>query len=187
MADIVLLISETYLKEGTILNENADIKVIKPNIKLAQDMYIHTTLGTDLYNQILSQVDANTLTVANTTLLVDWIKPCLKHFVLYHLGRDLLYKWMNKGIVTKSSDNSSPVDADVLNSIRTEYQDIAQWYRENLIKFLCAHESDYPSYTTNNTSDKLYPRKSGYSSPIYLKPNANRYCEGLPPDEQCNC
>ena len=186
MANIVLLISETYLKQGTVLNENADIKVIEPNIKLAQDLYIHTTLGTDLYNEINGQVSSGTLTAANSTLLTDWIKPCLKHYVLYELGRDLLYKWMNKGIVTKSSDNSQPVDYTVLNKIRAEYKDIAEWYRENMIKYICVHESDYPAYSTNDTSDKLFPRKNGYTSPIYLKGNKNSYCEGLSPDEQNN-
>lgn len=187
MANITLLISETYLKQGTVLNENADIKVVEPNIKLAQDLYIHTTLGTDLYNAILSQVSSSTLTAANETLLTDWIKPCLKHYVLYELGRDLLYKWMNKGVVTKSSDNSQPVDHSVINQIRQEYKDIAEWYRENMIKFLCHNEVDYPLYTQNNTSDKLKPRKNGYSSPLYLRANPNYYCEGAPPDEQCNC
>jgi hypothetical protein len=186
MANITLLISETYLKQGTVLNENADIKVIEPNIKLAQDLYIHTTLGTDLYNEILGEVSSGSLSPANNTLLTDWIKPALKYYVLYELGRDILYKWMNKGIVTKSSDNSQPVDPETINKIREEYRDKAEWYRENMIGFLCENESDYPAYSTNSTSDKLYPRKSGFTSPIYLKPRSGFYCKGAPPDEQCN-
>lgn len=181
MANITLLISEAYLKEGTILNENVDIKNILPNIKLAQDEYIKPALGSDLYDEILDEMANSNLSAANDTLLTDFIKPCLKYYCLFEIGRDLTFKWMNKGVMSKNSDNSNSIDLEGLKQIRAEYKDKGELYRDELIRYLIANQTDYPSYTGNTTLDKTKPIGSGFSSPVYLKKSTNFYCEGRSP------
>lgn len=171
MANIVLLISEAYLKDATVVNENVDVKVIRTNIRLAQDLYIHPALGTALYDEILDEVESNTLTTANEALLTDYIKPCLKYFVQYECGRDIVYKWMNKGIMSKNSDNSNSVDLETLKQIREEYKDKGEWYKKRLIDFLLENQTSYPAYLENTRIDQIRPNKSAFTSPIYLKPN----------------
>jgi len=170
MADIVLLISEAYLKDATVINENVDVKVLRTNISLAQDLYIHPALGTALYDQILDQVANNNLSVANDTLLTDYIKPCLKYYVQYESGRDLVFKWMNKGVMSKNSDNSNSVDPETLKQIREEFKDKAEWYKQRMIDFLLENETDYPAFTENTRIDQLRPNKKAFTSPFYLKP-----------------
>jgi hypothetical protein len=169
MADIVLLISETYLKDATVINDNVEVKVLRSNIRLAQDLYIHPMLGTALYDQICDQVQNSTLTVANETLLDDYIKPSLKYFVLYESGRDVTYKFMNKGLLSKNSENSNAVDPSTLKQIREEYKDKGEWYRQRMIDFILENETDYPEFTSNTRIDQLRPKKNGFTSPIYLK------------------
>ena len=151
------------------MNENVDVKVIRQNIRLAQDLYIHPAVGTALYDEICDEVANNNLSTANDTLLTNWIKPALKYYVLYETGRDLVFKWMNKGIMSKNSDNSQSVDPETLKQIREEYKDKAEWYRQRMIDFLIENETDYPSYTDNTRIDQLKPKKSGFTSPIFLK------------------
>ncbi len=64
MSKNILLISETILKERTKLHSNVDPKLLFPDIKVAQDMYIEPLLGTALYNKILDDINAGTLTGA---------------------------------------------------------------------------------------------------------------------------
>lgn len=180
MATIVLLISEAYLKDATVVNENVDVKVIRSNIKLAQDLYIRPALGTRLYDQLLTEVQGNTLTAANDTLLTDYVKPALKFFVQFELGRDLVFKWMNKGIASKNSDNAVSVDLETLKQIREEYKDKAENYLQDLILFIKANVTDYPLYTANTEIDEKQPIGNGYTSPIYLRSN-NDY-----PDTCCD-
>ena len=43
--------------------------------------YILPILGTQLYNQIISQVGSNTVSAANVTLLDNYVVPCLMYYV----------------------------------------------------------------------------------------------------------
>ena len=49
-------ISETALKANSYINENVDMKIIKPTILLVQDIYIHRLLGSALFKSITAEV-----------------------------------------------------------------------------------------------------------------------------------
>ena len=46
----VLFISEDYLKESSVVDENVDTRYIKRAIIRAQDITLQETIGTDLLN-----------------------------------------------------------------------------------------------------------------------------------------
>jgi len=48
----VLFISETYVKNNTLIDENVDMRLILPSIKDAQELRIHPILGTPLYDDL---------------------------------------------------------------------------------------------------------------------------------------
>ena len=77
MATPVLFISESYLKDSTLLHENIDFKYLRPIIIMCQDIYVQPKLGSTLYDEIKTQIIGSSLTVANQTLLDDYIQPCL--------------------------------------------------------------------------------------------------------------
>ena len=64
----VLFISEATLKAETVISENVDPKILIPTIKEAQNIYILPLLGTNLYNDLVTNVSANTLSSAYITL-----------------------------------------------------------------------------------------------------------------------
>ena len=74
----VYFISETQLKEGSIIDENVDMKALKPMILIAQDQRIQPIIGSGLYAQLKTQIQAGTLTALNTTLLDTYVTPALK-------------------------------------------------------------------------------------------------------------
>ena len=55
------IISEEKLREFTDINDNLDSKLIKNAVREAQDIYLQRLTGTSLYNYILAQIDADTL------------------------------------------------------------------------------------------------------------------------------
>ena len=65
----IYFISETQLKDGSVIEENTDMKVLKPLILLAQDQRIQPIIGSGIYAELKTQIQANTLTSLNTTLL----------------------------------------------------------------------------------------------------------------------
>ena len=109
-------ISETQLKENTIIDENVDVKVIADTIDLCQDKYITPLIGTALDNELQTQVGANTVTSDNTTLLV-YIQNALKYWVLYE-GVDIFtYKFRNKSVMKMNSENSNSIDTEEIRRL----------------------------------------------------------------------
>jgi hypothetical protein len=58
----VLFISETFLKDNTLLHENIDFKYLRPVVLMCQDIHIQHKIGTTLYNELKTQITNSTLT-----------------------------------------------------------------------------------------------------------------------------
>jgi hypothetical protein len=82
MTNFVYLISTTYLKNESPINENVDDKLLKNAIKESQEIYIRDIIGSGLYNELQTQAFAGTLSANNTNLLDTYIAPCLKYYTL---------------------------------------------------------------------------------------------------------
>jgi hypothetical protein len=89
----VLFISETFLKDNTLLHENIDFKYLRPVVLMCQDIHIQHKIGTTLYNELKTQITNSTLTAANLTLLEDYIQPSLLHWVQAEAPTAISYKF----------------------------------------------------------------------------------------------
>jgi hypothetical protein len=52
----VLFISETFLKDNTLLHENIDFKYLRPVVLMCQDIHIQHKIGTTLYDELKTQI-----------------------------------------------------------------------------------------------------------------------------------
>jgi hypothetical protein len=97
MSKNILLISDTIIKERSIVNGNTDPKLIYPDIKVAQDMYVLPILGTALFNKIQDAVAANDWTGLTNykTLLDDYIIDTLVNYTQAELPMGS-YQFTNK-------------------------------------------------------------------------------------------
>ena len=145
-------VSESYLRENTVFNQNLDIKDIVQNIGPAQDMHIQPVLGTNFYNDLLNSYSAQTLT-ANEIILVGHIKPALAYRAAEMALPFIQYQIKNKGPQTQNGDNSNSVDNTVLSYLRNELQNRAEFYETRLTKYLNANSSLFSGYTNDNNDD----------------------------------
>lgn len=99
---MALWIGQEYLKSKSVINDNADFQILKPIIQAVQDLFIEPILGTKLYKQIDTQITNNTLTVANQTLLNDYILKCMLWYVMAESSKVFKFRYTNKGIVVKT-------------------------------------------------------------------------------------
>ena len=72
-----LFISVSSIKERTGLHANVDDKLVLPEIKTAQDMYIHPLLGSALYERLQNGIVANNLDSDEVALLDNFITDTL--------------------------------------------------------------------------------------------------------------
>lgn len=165
----VLIVTEKYLKENSVVNDNADMKVITPIIFAVQDFKIHPLLGSDLFDEICGQIDSNTVTAANQMLLNNYVLPCLVMYTLCDISPAMKYRYMNKGVMVKNSENSSAADLQEIGFMMDFWKNKAEEYAERATKFLCKNSTTYPLYVANPDLDDIKPNRTNYTSGLYLE------------------
>ena len=87
----VLFISEAYLKNNTLIDDNVDQRLLLPSIKVSQDIRLHPTLGTPFYEDLKSKIVAGTLNADETTLLDSYIAPSMLQWTMYECSTSMLF------------------------------------------------------------------------------------------------
>lgn len=165
-----LFISVQGIKDRTGLHANVDEKLVLPEIKTAQDMYILPTLGSTLYNRLQAGITANNLNANEVILLNNFVADCLIYYVMSELPMGLSYQFYNKGLLRKSGDNTENPSMQDMIDVANRYRTRAEFYKQRMIKYLRQNNTLYPEYL-NFTSgiDTIIPDLEGYTTSLYLE------------------
>lgn len=169
----VLFISETTIKETTVLNENVDPKLIAPAIIESQDIHIQPILGSNLYTQISGMIgDLSISSPSNSAfkaLLDNYIQQALKYYVLAELVTPMTIKMNNKTVATRSSENAQPIAIEDMALVREEFKNKAEWYGQRLINYLRDNTNTFPKYLEAVSGfTTILPKRSSYTGGMYL-------------------
>lgn len=144
------------------IESNYDKDTLAVVIYDQQELEIKPLVGTGLYNEIQDQIEANTLSALNTTLL-NMLRDALRHYVLADWQFESTAKNTNKGSQIMSGDSSQPASIDMLAQRVQRYKDKAQVYADRVTRYLCENSSDYPLYSNpGNGVDIIHPNKQNY-------------------------
>ena len=165
-----LFISVQSIKDRTGLHANVDEKLVLPEIKTAQDMYIMPALGSTLYNKLQSAIIGSSLNGNETSLLNNYITDCLVYYVMSELPMGLSYQFYNKGLIRKTGENQESPSMQDMIDVANRYRTRAEFYKQRLIKYLRQNNTLYPEYL-NFTSgiDTIVPDLEGYTTSLYLE------------------
>jgi hypothetical protein len=170
--EIIYFFDEQWLKENTIIDDNVDSKYLRQSMRRAQEVSIQSVLGSVLYNDMQAELKTDISLQNNApykTLLDDYIQEAYKWLVLADLPTWLTFKYTNKSIVKKDSDNSTPVEREDLSFVSKTANETAQWYLKRLQEFLCANHVLYPKYgATNGLLDEIPAQGRIYRNAMYL-------------------
>lgn len=171
-------IDEDYIMDNSVIASNTDLKVITPNIIACQDLYIKPLLGTDLFNIVNAEIVAQVFTSRIETLLDDHLKKVLLNYVLAESASDLAYRWMNKGIMQKNSENSQPVGPDQVKTLYDKYKNRAEIYAQRATNFLLENDTTYSEYHSGNTAlDDIQPIYNNFKTGIWLGDSDDCDCD----------
>jgi hypothetical protein len=170
----ILLITEDYLKKYTAITDAVDPNIIRPAIYLAQDKQITNYLGTDLMNRIKSDVSAGTLSGDYETLLNDYVLKSLLWWTMVELYPSLLYKHDNGNLVSRQSEDTTPVTKGEMESLKEAARDNARYYTNRLVQFLCYNSTLFPEYTSNTNND-ISPDRNPYGKSSFLISDSYRH------------
>jgi hypothetical protein len=157
-----LFVSANRLKRDTAIGGSVDDDLIRPYVHMAQQRWILPVLGTDLYNKLSDEIDAGTVTGVYETLLNDYVIPSTVQYSFVQLVPFLRLRFVNNAVVIMNSEQSQAATYDDLKPLMDQALDMATFYRERLIDYLCNNSSSFPEYTSNTGSD-LSPTRSNYT------------------------
>lgn len=176
----VYLISEGKLKAFTDINNNLDTDLIKSAIREAQIIQITRLLGQKLYDKIVSDVDAGTITGIYKSLLDDYIQDTLIYYS-YHTALEYIYlRPRNNGLLQpQGGDNSLSVDMTVYDKKRQSVLNKAEYFAERLVDYLCYNNNLFPEYGTE-TNEEITPDMGiQYASPFVFRRGVREDIERL--------
>lgn len=158
------------------VESNYDQTQLRQLIWDTQEIYILPILGTALYEQLKTQVRTNALSADNKTLLFEKINPALMWKVLAEGVMIFSYKFRNKGIVTQSSDNSTPASMQDLQFIVTYCEQKFQTFAQRLTDYLIENDATYPLYTNaGDGADTIHPNHNQYNVGWYMPKGTSNY------------
>lgn len=163
-----LFISAANVKNLGVLEDNVDVKLINNTTIMVQDMDLQYLLGTDLYNEIADQINNNTLTALNTTLLNEYITNYLVCAVTADIAVTMNYRYANKAIITANSDNQQPVSSPELELIRAKWQGKADFYSKRMTQYLKQERANYPLFFNNQDESDIQSHDGKYKSGFWL-------------------
>lgn len=140
-----VLINNEYLRAYSLFPQNYDLTEIYNFIPLAEQIHIKPLIGDALYEELLEQVQNNTLTEENSTLLLE----------LYRLeGVAVLYEalpfcWANisqVGITLGKSDNSESIANKDITYLNTHLKAQITFLKKNIKDWLEAYSDNFPLY-----------------------------------------
>jgi hypothetical protein len=177
----VYLISEELFKLYSNVSRNVGVDRVIPYLNLSQPFYIVPVLGKPLFDELISQIQEQSLTAANKALILE-IAPALALWTDYLAVRGMAYSFTEKGLTKEKSENSESLNDRELANYRLDIQNQAEMATELLIKYLCQCHGNYPLWRPHNPClcKKYIPKKGSaeikFNTQIYL-PELNKRCQ----------
>tara|TARA_R110002050_G_scaffold251519_1_gene389744 strand:- start:72 stop:599 length:528 start_codon:yes stop_codon:yes gene_type:complete len=157
----VLFINADYLKRFTHVNGSVEEAYIQPSVMLAQDKYIQSFLGTDLFNKLKTDIAASSLAGDYITLMNSHVRRVTLWWTMLELVPRMHVRLDNGGLVIRVSEDSQPITKGDLNRELDLARQNAQFYTDRMIDYLCENSSLFPEYSSNSADD-IKPEKKAY-------------------------
>lgn len=172
--DEYLFISQEYLFENSIINNNVDFKNLRSTIIHVQDIYLQKILGTKFYEDLISKglSSPSGFSADEITLIKKYIQKTILWYVMLESTPEFKFKYMNKGVMVKNSDNSQGADTRDLLMLMDRWRIKAEQYAELL--------TDYLKFTTNSVT--MFP-KYWESNCVGLEAANTNYSTGIDLDD----
>lgn len=168
--ETILFITQNDIKKNTIISGAVDPDKYLQFVKIAQEIHVQNYLGTKLYERIVDYVETNGSQNGNSSgqdtdpekVLIDkFLKPMTIYWAMVEYVSVGAFDITNKGVLRHTSETAETVSKSDLDYLVTKYRDLAQYYTDRFIDFMCYNQQTYPEYNENNNDDR-YPSRESY-------------------------
>jgi len=156
----VLLVSEAYIKQNSIIMNDVEDGFFRPAIFESQNINLQSAICEELYEEIVKQFDDFAEYVKNggtdpiedkiepriLKLVDNYIQPILLYYTLSNAAFAFYAKVTNKSVEKQNSSNAYPVDLIIVEKYKKDWQLKAEHYITEITKYLIANIEDFPEY-----------------------------------------
>lgn len=160
-------ITTDYIYRYTIIEANVDADLVVKMIWKAQYSHIQEILGTNLYNKLVN--DTPNFTGQYLTLMNNYVQPVLAEWTVYHLTPFINYRFTNKAVSTKTSDNSQPSTLEDVKWLQSQIRNNAEFMSEQMKDYIKNNIALFPEFFRRENPFDLSPNKTNYFSGIATK------------------
>jgi|TARA_B100000768_G_scaffold182026_1_gene208570 hypothetical protein len=146
------LITADEVVSKAMTNVNMDTSIIDDNIVLIAELtHLKPHLGDYFWGELRRKHHAGSLVAVETTLLRNYILPCLSFYVKYELLNDMQYNTTSSGIVTNDDDWSNPADSSELSILKEDTFRKAEILLKDMMEWLDDDDNNgvYPEYESS--------------------------------------
>ena len=139
------LINAEYLKSYSMFPKNYDLTDIENFVPIAEQIHILPILGTALYEELLEQVDSNSLTDENSTMLLEIYK--VEGIAVLYESLPFVWSHISQvGITKGKSDNSDSIENKDLAYLNTHIKAQLDYAKKYLREWLDEYQINFPLY-----------------------------------------
>ncbi len=152
------LITTQQIVDNVIPGKSIDQALLQNDIVLAEERYIETALGTDLYVKLR----AGTLDADHQELLDTYVIPALARFVVYEAMPQMHVNITSAGLVINNTEFSDAASSKAVAVSRNNMLSKAEHFRGRMIQFILDEQkldsSKFPDY---DRREDTYSNKFG--------------------------
>jgi len=137
MKKITLLLDQDSITRLTAVSFNTDLDRFLPYVRMTQTTDIVRILTKPLYDKIVADKTANTLSGLYLELYNDFIKPITKNESVAQYIEIASYMVDNAGIYKHTGDKIEVVDKQEVQFLAGKYKNMAQMYVIRFNKWIC--------------------------------------------------
>ena len=152
------LITASEVVSKAMTNANMDTSIIDDNIILIAELtHLKQHLGDFFWGELRKKSQEAGLSSNETTLLNNYIKPCLAFYVKYEVLNDMQYNTTSSGVVVNDDEWSDPVDSGELSILKQDTFRKAEILKKDMIEWLDDDSNNgvYSDYESNNNDKHL--------------------------------
>lgn len=147
--DLGALITASEVVTTAMINSTFDVQLISPSIiKIAEITHLEKPLSREFYEELVTQHDGGTLSVANQTLMDDYLHRCLAWFVKLEAMNEIQNNITSSGVMTNIDDYSVKVQPAEFNLMKIDVDRKANIFLQDMLDFLndSVVITSYPTY-----------------------------------------
>tara|TARA_R100001244_G_scaffold9274_2_gene11357 strand:+ start:5854 stop:6384 length:531 start_codon:yes stop_codon:yes gene_type:complete len=131
------LVTASEVVTKVMTNSNFDVSLIDSDtILIAEIAHLKEHLGDEFWGKLRLRNDGETLSTDETTLLNNYIKPCLSYFVKYEVLNDSQYNTTSSGVVLNDGEFTLNANESEFETLKNDSLRKGELLRGSMIEWL---------------------------------------------------